>query len=306
MSTPAPAIDAIIATRDRRDLLLGAIGSILAQDYAGAIRLTVVFDQAVPDPTLERTGSRRNVRVVGNARTPGLAGGRNTGLLLAEHPLVAFCDDDDQWRPGKLAAQVAAIRHSGARACVTGIAVHVGATVRHRVPAADRISHDDLLRSRMTGAHPSSYLIDRRWLLEQVGLVDEEIPFGYGEDFDLLLRCAARQDVAVVPEALVDVLWHSGSFFSQRWAGMAAGLTFLQDKHPALSANRRGRAWIEGQRAFALAAAGGDRHGALSAAGRSMRSNALEPRAVLAAAVALGLLKPDRIMHTLNSRGRGV
>ncbi|GAA3112086.1 hypothetical protein GCM10020001_033550 [Nonomuraea salmonea] len=52
-------------------------------------------------------------RVLGNRRTSGLPGARNTGIDACETELVAFCDDDDVWRPGKLAAQVEALTRAG-------------------------------------------------------------------------------------------------------------------------------------------------------------------------------------------------
>lgn len=301
-----PAIDAIIATKDRRELLLKAVEGIQDQDYPGPIRLTIVFDGVPADHSLERTDQHRPVRVASNSRTAGLAGGRNTGLFLADHPLVAFCDDDDIWRSSKITTQVRALREHDAVGCVTGIMVHTQDRQIARIPRVSRISAQGLYRSRLTGAHPSSFVFDRRWLLEKVGPVDEALPFGYGEDFDLLLRAALEGTVTIVPEPLVDVLWHSGSFFTQRWAGMAAGLEYVLKKHPGLAQDRKGLAWMEGQRAFALAAKGDARREALVAAGNSLRARALEPRGWLAIAVALNVLKADWVMRTLNARGHGI
>lgn len=303
---PTPAVDAIIATKDRRELLLKAIEGILSQDYAGDIRVTVVFDQVPVDPSLERDAPGRSVRVIANERTPGLAGGRNTGILAAEGQLVAFCDDDDIWRPEKIRLQVESMARDGAQGSVTGILVHIDGQQVARIPAVQTVSDSDLHQSRLTGAHPSSFVFERDWLVTDVGLVDEDLPYGYGEDFDLLLRTAEVGTVTVVPEPLVDVLWHSGSFFSQRWTGMAAGLGYVIDKHPGLAADPKGFAWIEGQRAFALAAAGDDRKEALRAARRSIRSRFREPRGWLAVGVALKVLSPEWIMRTLNARGRGI
>ena len=44
-----------------------------------------------------------------NERTPGLAGGRNSGILAGSGELVAFCDDDDEWLPTKVEKQVEAL-----------------------------------------------------------------------------------------------------------------------------------------------------------------------------------------------------
>ncbi len=79
---------------------------MLAQEYDGGIEVLVVFDRIEPDgASLEQDRPGRMVRVLANARTPGLAGSRNTGILAAQGELVAFCDDDDVWLPGKLGAR---------------------------------------------------------------------------------------------------------------------------------------------------------------------------------------------------------
>lgn len=306
ISEDRPALDAIIATKDRRELLVKAIEGVLGQDYEGDIRLTIVFDGVPVDHDLERVTPGRTVRVMANGRTPGLAGARNTGLLAADHPLVAFCDDDDIWRAGKTSAQVARMRQDRAQGCVTGILIHSAGREIPRIPSVRQISESDLQRSRLTGAHPSSFVFERRWLLDEVGLVDEVLPFGYGEDFDLLIRAAASGTITIVPKPLVDVLWHAGSFFTQRWEAMAAGLGYVLAKHPGLAADRRGYAWIQGQRAFALAAKGGARREAVRAARRSLGSRITEPRGWLALAVTMKVLNAERVMRRLNARGRGI
>ena len=141
---------------------------------------------------LVRAGTRRQVRVMSNLRTPGLAGSQNIGLLAAEAPLVAFCDDDDAWRPEKLLRQTQTMAAQNATACVAAIEVHYGDKRLVRNPGMHQITPDQLSGSRLTVAHPSTYLLLREHLLDQVGLVDEDLPYGYGEDYDLLLRSAQR------------------------------------------------------------------------------------------------------------------
>jgi glycosyltransferase involved in cell wall biosynthesis len=99
-----PSVGVVIPTHDRPGPLRAAVDAVLHQDYPGRLRVVVVYDQA--EPELEPDGS---VTVLVNERTPGLAGARNTGIGALEDELVAFCDDDDVWRPGKLRAQVEAL-----------------------------------------------------------------------------------------------------------------------------------------------------------------------------------------------------
>ena len=301
------AVDVIIATRDRIQLLQQSVAAISAQDYPGLIRTTIVFDNTTPRIDLERTTGNRQVRVMANTRTPGLPGARNTGLLAATAPWVGFCDDDDAWRPQKLTQQLAVINARNALGCVSGIEVHFGEQRKMRIPDATEITVAALSGSRMTGAHPSTYLFDRARLLDSVGLVDEKLPFGYGEDYDLLLRAAEAGIIAVHAGVGADILWHpGGSYFSQRWEAMADGLEYLLDKHPVISKNKRGNAWMEGQRAFALAAQHNQRGNAIRTAYRSLAMDVREPRAYLALLVAAGLIRPATIVKALNARGRGI
>ena len=76
-----PTVGVVVATRNRPGPLRAALASILGQEYAGDIEVVVVFDQSEPDATLAQPTGDRRVRVVDNVRTPGLAGGRNTGIM---------------------------------------------------------------------------------------------------------------------------------------------------------------------------------------------------------------------------------
>ena len=304
-STDVPAVSVVIATRDRPELLRKAVRGAVEQDYPGQVEVLAVFDQAEPAPGLESAHPERPVKVMRNARTPGLPGARNTGIAAAGSPLVAFCDDDDCWLPTKLSAQVAAMRRLGLRAAVTGIAVLYGEERRERVVDRDRLTLADLVRDRVTAAHPSSYLAVRDLVVDEAGLIDEEIPGGYGEDYDWLLRVARHTDIAVVREPLVEVLWHPDSFFTRRWDTIVEALQYLLDKHPELAADPRGLARIEGQQAFALAALG-----RRSQSWRKLRSTLrhypLEKRAIATLPVLCGVVKAETVLHTANRFGRGI
>jgi len=102
----APSVSVGIATCGRPELLRAAVRAALGQEYAGDIEVIVVYDRVVVDPLddiVVRAG-RRALRTMANSRTPGLAGGRNTGILAARGELTSFCDDDDEWLPTKLAS----------------------------------------------------------------------------------------------------------------------------------------------------------------------------------------------------------
>lgn len=290
-------------------MLRTAVRAILASDYAGEVRVLVVHDQSAPDQALADeplgTTDRRTVAVLTNTRTPGLAGARNSGLLAAEADLVAFCDDDDIWLPHKLSAQVAAFETDpGAEFVCCGIEVMYDGEAHPRVLDRHRVTLTDLLRDRLTELHPSTFLMRRSAVIDGFGLVEEEIPGSFGEDYELLLRAARRHDIVNVPEVGVQVLWSSRSYFTARWPMMRSGLTWLLDRYPEFEDVPSGEARIAGQIAFA-AAADKDRRQGAHWAWRALRRRPAEPRAYLALAVAGGL-SPDWVLRRLHSVGRGI
>jgi glycosyltransferase involved in cell wall biosynthesis len=299
-----PVVDVIIATHNRPQLLRAALDAALGQTYRGRIACTVVFDRSKPNHSLELQTADRSVRVITNQRSAGLAGARNSGIEAGSGDLVAFCDDDDEWLPTKIEKQVELLQSSSALTCVTGIIVEYEDRQVHRIPTSVAVQLGALVRNRTMEAHPSTVLVRRAALLGPIGLVDEEIPGSYGEDFDWILRAAESGSVAVVEEPLVRVRWGQ-SLFSRKWQTIVDAIDYMIAKHPAFSADRRALGRLLGRRSFALAALG-RRSEALSSARRTLRSWPAERRAYLAVAVALGLVSSERLMRTAHRRGHGI
>lgn len=306
MSAATPDVDVVIATHDRPAWVREAIDAVIAQQYDGRIRCIVVFDGTEPDPALKRrSGGRdgREVWVRRNVRTPGLAGARNSGILAGGSDLVAFCDDDDTWLPGKLQRQVAELARGGAPTCVTGIEVAYDGTSTLRVPTAEQLNLRTLLRRRVMAAHPSTVLVRRDALLSEIGLVDEQIPGSYGEDFDWMLRAARAGGFHLVPAPLVRVRW-GGSQFSRKWRTIVDAIDYGLAKHPEFREDPHAHARLLGRRAFALAALRDP--GAFGTLRRAILTRPLEPRSYLALAVALRLTTAERLLHVAHRHGRGI
>jgi glycosyltransferase involved in cell wall biosynthesis len=297
------SVDVVVATRNRPDLLRLALEGILSQDYTGTITCYVVFDQSEPDHSLSVEEPGRRVRVLANTRARGLAGARNTGVLAGRGTHVAFCDDDDVWLPDKLSSQLRRMEAERAPTVVTGITVEYADRAVDRIPAADELATAHLARRRVMAAHPSTVLVERDALVSRIGLVDEQIPGSYGEDFDWLLRASAAGPIAVVPRPLVRVRW-GGSQFSRQWQTIVDAIDYGLAKHPAFHADPRALGRLYGRRAFALAALG--RPEARRAVLRTIRVAPLEPRAYLAAAVSMRLVTADRLLHLAHLRGHGI
>ncbi|MEM7275109.1 MAG: glycosyltransferase family 2 protein [Actinomycetota bacterium] len=299
------SVSVVIATRDRPVLLRRALAGVLSQRHDAAIEVIIVFDRSEPDRSLEAEGPGHRVLVTTNARTPGLAGARNSGIDKASNAWIAFCDDDDEWLPGKLQAQFAALAADpAARAACTGILIRYQDVDTPRMPDPAKMNVGDFLRDRMTEVHPSSWLVHKDTLIERIGLVDEEIPGGYAEDYDLILRTADVCPIAVAPQPLVRVWWHGASFFFERWRTIDEALEYLVDKHPAFRRHPDGLARIRGQQAVARAAMG-RRSQALSTVAEIVRLRPFEKRVPLALAVVCGL-KAETALKAAHRFGKGI
>jgi len=163
----------------------------------------------------------------------------------------------------------------------------------------------DFVEKRVVEASPSTVLVRREALLGSIGLVDEQIPGSYGEDWDWLLRAAQVGPVVVVDEPLVDIVWHSGSFFRTRWATIIESFDYLLAKHAVLRESQNGLAYIYGRKAFAYAALG-DGAQARHWAKESLRRRPSERRPYLATLVSLKILPADLVMRLAASAGRGM
>lgn len=300
-----PEVAVVVPTRDRPDLLRRTLRSIAAQDYPGRIRTLVVYDRSEPDRSLADGEEDRPLQVLQNSQTPGLAGARNTGVMAAGTAYVAFCDDDDIWLPHKLRTQMEVMRdHPGTGLVCCGIRVSYEGAEVERVLSATHVHFADLLRSRLTELHPSTFLFRREFLVDGCGLVSEQIPGSYAEDYELLLRVARDGTVRNIPDAAVRVLWHRRSHFAERWGTISLALRWLLAQYPEFRLVKAGYARVAGQVAFAEAAAGRRLTG-LRWAAATLRSRPTEPRAYLATAVAAGL-PPGAVLRTLHRYGKGI
>ncbi len=301
-----PRVGVVVATRDRPELLDQTLKAIATQDYEGPIEVTVVYDQTETDPGIEVLDGPRQVRVTNNSRTPGLQGARNTGLSMTDTPYVAFCDDDDIWDATKISKQIDVFdADQNCLMASSGINVVFEGERLPRVPTKTRVTFADLINSRMfESTHPSTFIM-RRELIDEIGMVDEDVPGGYGEDYEFVLRAARITDVGAVPEPLVEVLWHQASFYAERWQMRIEGLEYLLDTYPEFYDDKEGLARIKGQIAFALGALG-KRSETISTAVETLKLDPKQKRAYLAILMAAGVVTPDFLVARIQRHGRSI
>lgn len=227
----------IVAVHGWPSLLAETLDGILAQDPRPEV--VVVVDDGSPEPVTLLADHAPHCRLVRHAQRRGLASARATGLAqLGGCELVAFCDADDVWEPGKHAAQLAALAdHPDAAACF-GSAFIVGLDGR---PTGER--WDELA----AGRHPAAELLELLYernplcvssaLLRRAAVVDAgglEFPLPRAEDWDLWLRLLARGHAFVMaPRARVRYRRSPGAL-SGDIAGLASAQLHVHRTHGGL------------------------------------------------------------------------
>lgn len=194
-----PLVSVIIPVFNRAHTLRRAIESVRAQEVS-AWELIVVDDGST-DGSADIPASYGDLRIrtLRHDENRGAAAARNSGVSVARGRYVAFLDSDDEWLPGKLAAQLDALegRPDAPQALCTAFLLHREETGRHskRRPRADGSWFETIL----DGCHvsPGSTLMVQRDCFAVVGPLDERLM--RLEDWDWLLRCTERFSFDCLP-----------------------------------------------------------------------------------------------------------
>lgn len=132
--------------------------------------------------------------------TGGLSEARNLGIAASDSELLAFIDDDDQWRPEKLASQVAMYEQTGAGLIFCGVKnILSDGTVTNIKRPNSAPDAESILTGNSIGT-PSAVLV-RRVDVEVIGGFDEELPTR--EEWDFYIRLLQETEATELPEPLV-------------------------------------------------------------------------------------------------------
>jgi len=214
-------ISVIIPTYNRAAVLPRAIDSVLAQKGAD-FELIIVDDGSTDDTCHKVTKTQGQMaiyhetesvrvacgmwpynakyypfRVVRCAENCGPAAARNLGILSAKGEWIAFLDSDDEWKPGKLKAQLEFFRENpDYRICQTEeIWIRNGVRVN---PMKKHQKSGGWIFEKclpLCVVSPSAVMMHRT-LFDEVGLFDESLPAC--EDYDLWLRIAAKYPIGLI------------------------------------------------------------------------------------------------------------
>jgi glycosyltransferase involved in cell wall biosynthesis len=208
---------------------------------------SIVVDDGSTDDTaavLARYADDPRVTVI-RQENAGQTVAKNRGLAAARGDVIGFCDADDVWRPGKLAAQLP-------RFAAPGVGVVYGDfqfidgdgapidTVRPRVyegRVSGRLLADNFV-------HVPTALV-RREAIDAAGGFDAALTMGI--DWDLWLRLSVDWDFVYVPEILVDYRIWAGQMSHRTGERLDNALRimdrFIADHPESIRPAERRNAW---------------------------------------------------------------
>jgi glycosyltransferase involved in cell wall biosynthesis len=200
-------ISVLIATHDRPLDLRRAIASVFGQTLLPA-ELVVVDDGSTPPVSLEGLAVPEGLalRLIRNAQPSGPARARNTGIAAARGAWIAFLDDDDEFRPDKIATVAGALdRMEGSAdllyhpAEIVMVNEGVRYTSRPRTAGTARGMYRELLVRNIVGGTPM--VVARKASVQALGGFDASL--GALEDYELWLRLARHgARFCLLPQAL--------------------------------------------------------------------------------------------------------
>ena len=136
----------------------------------------------------------------------GPARPRNIGIKQSKGKYIAFCDDDDIWLPQKLEKQIKCLDNSDT-GMVFSMQKQFGITSIFSnyfgigpLPFKKDTSTNALLQ---VNCIPTSTVIIKKDLLDQIGYFDERRSFIAIEDNDLWIRASKVATIGYIPEVLV-------------------------------------------------------------------------------------------------------
>ncbi|MEQ9240486.1 glycosyltransferase family 2 protein [Roseovarius indicus] len=324
-----PTASIIVPAYNAAATLPDTLDSLLAQSFRDFE--IIIVDDGSTDATADVAyGYTRDPRVsIVSQANRGLAGARNSGIAAARGLYVGFCDADDLWAPGKLAAHVmhldmnpdVGLSYSGS-ALIDGTGRRLGVNQRPRllgVLAAHIFKRNPvgngsavvMRRSALDDlAYRPAFETRRDWVFDET--------FRQSEDIECWLRLALSTDWEIegVPGLLTLYRVNGGGLSAntdRQFAAWERMVEKLRPINPDFFERHEGAARAYQLRYLARRAVSAhDGDAAWSLVRRAMEHSLLplleEPvktAVTLCAAAALKLLGPTPVRHAARLRARG-
>ncbi|HEY0902196.1 MAG TPA: glycosyltransferase family 2 protein [Micavibrio sp.] len=199
-------ISVVIPAYNRADLLPRTLESVAAQTLKPDE--VIIIDDQSPDDTpavcaalIEKYRDQLPIVYMRHEQNKGEAGSRNTGIRHAQYDYIAFLDSDDEWKPEKLAQQIAYIKQHGVDGvfCESALVENGDyAQAMHTKIAHDTIEAEKLLTRGCGYGVGTNLLIARRAILDHP--FDETLKLLV--DVDWLYRVAQTAHLDILHECL--------------------------------------------------------------------------------------------------------
>lgn len=196
---PAPLVTCVIPTRARPTLLRRALGSVVHQTYPN---IEIVLVVSPPHEPVRRILEEYNTTDAPTIRpfftgdppdgSVGANVARNRGIQEASGEFVAFLDDDDVWKPGKLHQQMPYLQYLDSFSIVGCGLTWVDTPEAFDITLSDEVLYEidvDTAFYHYAALVPSC-VVCRRSELRAIGGFDEEIR--WGEMWDVSLKIMDR------------------------------------------------------------------------------------------------------------------
>jgi glycosyltransferase involved in cell wall biosynthesis len=247
----SPLVSVIVTCFNGAPWVEHAVRSVQCQtcsDY----EITIVDDGSDEETTqLLRSLKDREDRltVIFNENNRGIPATKNVGLEHARGEYIAFLEQDDRWKPSKLARQLDVLHENPNAGMVFTNAEYVLGDGRIRLfPRPRSITEGPretvLRRFFMWNPVPSmSSVMLRSSCVDKVGLFDER--FNGGDDYDYWLRVAAEFPIVYLDEPLVEYAVHQQNYSSvaaeQMHRDRLEVIRLALNRHPFLKPLQRKR-----------------------------------------------------------------
>jgi glycosyltransferase involved in cell wall biosynthesis len=190
-------ISVIIPTLNRKEVLSRAVRSVLSQRVDASFELILADDGSTDGTELAIRKEFPAVKYLRWEDPKGPSFARNRAAEIAQGRWLAFLDSDDEWKPGKLKAQLAFFKtHPDYRICQTEeIWIRNGVRVN---PMKKHQKYGGSIFEQclpLCIISPSAVMLEKN-LFHDLGGFDESLPAC--EDYDLWLRITAQYPVGLL------------------------------------------------------------------------------------------------------------
>lgn len=226
-------VSIVMPARNAAGTVVEALNSLREQAHLAEI---ILVDDGSTDDTAARAAALNDARIrILPGPQSGIAAALNMGFLAARHPLIARCDADDLYLPGRLATQVEWLTRHPDHVAVSGGFLSLdrrGRTLaRLAVEGPARDVTEDLRCGRIL-THLCTWLVRREALLQSKGARPW---FVTAEDIDLQYRLSFLGPIWHLPHPVYGYRLHQGSItHSRRIAQLAffdaAARDFAQER----------------------------------------------------------------------------